>query len=56
MKKDRYFKKPNGVIIKYASNHDLKSLKDRFLEVDKFGKEIKKVAKKKAVKRKKGTN
>ena len=43
---DKYFKKPNGLIIKATPNHDISSLKERFIEVDINGKEIKKVAKK----------
>ena len=39
---DRYFKKPNGVIIEAQSNHDIKSLEDRFIECDVDGKELKK--------------
>ena len=38
----RYFKKPNGVIIKAADNHDMASLESRFVEVDASGNEIKK--------------
>jgi len=37
-----YFKKPNGIIIEANSNHDLDSLKDRFIECDVKGNEIKK--------------
>ena len=46
---EKYFKKPNGIIIKYDPvNHDLKSLKDRFKECTKGGSAIKpKAAKKK---------
>ena len=47
---DMYFKKPNGVIIKVMPNHDIKSLKDRFIECDVDGNEIKKVVKKKTKK------
>ena len=43
---DKYFKKPNGLIIKVTPNHDISSLKKRFIEVDVKGKEIKKVVKK----------
>ena len=50
---DRYFKKPNGVIIKFQSNHDINSLLDRFEECDKDGKAIKKVSKKVTKKAKK---
>lgn len=42
---DRFFKKDNGVIIKVGPQHDLDSLKDRFVECDMNGEEIK-VAKK----------
>ena len=42
----KYFKKPSGVIIEVAENHDLVSLKDRFEECDVNGKAIKKAAKK----------
>jgi len=38
----KYFKKPNGIIIEATENHDLASLKDRFIECDVDGKEIKK--------------
>tara|TARA_R100000664_G_C2759226_1_gene148766 strand:- start:3029 stop:3205 length:177 start_codon:yes stop_codon:yes gene_type:complete len=53
---DRYFKRPNGSIVKTPDNQDvdnLKSWEDRFVECDKDGKEIKKEkkpAKKKAKK------
>ena len=47
-----YFKKPNGVIIEADSNHDLKSLKERFTECDANGNEIKKEKPKKASKKK----
>ena len=46
---NRYFKRPNGDIVKAPENQDavnLKSWEDRFVECDKDGKEIKKVAKK----------
>ena len=46
---DRYFKRPNGDIVKAPDNQDavnLKSWEDRFVECDKDGKEIKKVVKK----------
>ena len=49
----KYFKKPNGAIIEVTPEHDLASLKDRFVECDAGGKEIKKVAKKEAKKAKK---
>ena len=39
---DRFFKKPNGVIIKVIPAHDIDSLKDRFIECDTKGNEIKK--------------
>jgi hypothetical protein len=42
---DRFFKKGNGTIIKVGPQHDLDSLKDRFVECDMNGEEIK-VAKK----------
>ena len=38
----KYFKKSNGVIIEATSNHDLESLKARFIECDAEGNEIKK--------------
>jgi len=43
---ERFFKKPNGVVIQVIPTHDMESLKDRFVECDKDGKELKKVAKK----------
>ena len=43
---NQFFKKPNGVVIKVNKNHDIASLKARFIECDESGKEIKKVAKK----------
>ena len=46
----KFFKKPSGTIFEVMPNHDLKSLKDRFVECDKDGKEIKKVAKRKGKK------
>ena len=46
----QYFKKPNGAIIEVTTEHDLASLKDRFVECDVDGKEIKKAVKKKAKK------
>ena len=46
----QYFKKPNGVIIEMQTNHDIASLKDRFVECDVNGKEIKKKETKKAKK------
>ena len=40
LKMDKYFKKSNGVVIKYDPlNHDLESLKDRFQECDADGKD-----------------
>ena len=39
---ERYFKKSNGVIIEAGSNHDIKSLEERFTECDANGKELKK--------------
>ena len=52
--KDLYFKKPNGIIMKANSDHDLDSLKSRFMECDSNGNEIKeeKKPKKKASKKK----
>lgn len=52
-KMERFFKKPNGVVIQVIPTHDIKSLEERFVECDKGGKEIKKekkVAKTKAKK------
>ena len=43
---ERYFKKPNGIVIKYENNHDINSLKDRFEECDIDGKPLKKSVKK----------
>ena len=43
----QYFKKPNGAIIEVTPEHDLASLKDRFVECDAGGKEIKEVKKSK---------
>ena len=42
----QYFKKPNGAIIEVTTEHDLASLKDRFVECDEKVKEIKKKEKK----------
>ena len=42
---DRYFKKPNGRIVKATPNLDIKSLESRFTECEKGGKEIKKAKK-----------
>jgi len=48
MAKDRFFKKPNGVIVKYNPNlHDLKSWKSRFEECSESGGKLKKKPKKK---------
>ena len=50
---NKYFLKPNGVVIQVQPNHDIKSLEDRFVECDIDGNEIKKekkVAKTKAKK------
>ena len=49
----QYFKKPNGAIIEVIPEHDLASLKDRFVECDAGGKEIKKTVKKETKKAKK---
>ena len=49
----QYFKKPNGTIIEANANHDIASLKDRFVECDVSGKEIKKTVKKETKKAKK---
>ena len=50
---DRYFKRPNGDVLLATPNLDIKSLEDRFEEVDKNGKKLtKKVPKKKAAKAK----
>ena len=52
---ERYFKKPNGVIIEVGANHDIASLESRFVEVDANGNEMKKEApkpKKKSSKKK----
>lgn len=47
--KEMYFKKESGIIFEYdKERHDLKSLKERFVECDKDGKEIKKKKDKKA--------
>jgi len=42
MANNKYFLKPNGVVIVVLPNHDIESLKDRFIECDANGKEIKK--------------
>tara|TARA_R100000781_G_C4051938_1_gene117918 strand:+ start:599 stop:751 length:153 start_codon:yes stop_codon:yes gene_type:complete len=40
--KEKYFKRPNGFIIKYdPQTHDIKSFQDRFKEVNEDGSEIK---------------
>lgn len=45
---ERYFKKPNGMIIEYDSlKHDLDSLKERFKECNADGSAMKPKAKKK---------
>ena len=51
---DLYFKKPNGIIIKATIDHDLDSLKSRFVECDKNGNDIvlEKKPKKKIIKKK----
>ena len=49
----QYFKKPNGAIIEVTPEHDLASLKDRFVACDAGGKEIKKTVKKEKKKAKK---
>tara|TARA_R100000995_G_scaffold52368_1_gene25389 strand:- start:2419 stop:2559 length:141 start_codon:yes stop_codon:yes gene_type:complete len=42
-----YFKKDSGVVFEYDENrHDLDSLKERFVECDKDGNEVKKEKKK----------
>ena len=51
---DRFFKKPNGVVIKAASNHDIKSLEDRFEECGANGKALPKKEVKKKINKKKG--
>ena len=50
---DRFFKRPNGDVIKTFDNQDantLKSWEDRFIECDIDGNELKKESKKKAKK------
>ena len=49
----QYFKKPTGIIIEVNPNHDIASLKERFVECDKDGKEIIKTKKKETKKAKK---
>ena len=44
---NQYFKKPNGTVIQVIPTHDIESLKDRFVEGDKDGKELKKEKKSK---------
>lgn len=41
--KDKYFKRPNGDVVKYepVKKHDLESFKARFVECDEDGKEKK---------------
>lgn len=41
--KDKYFKRPNGDVVKYkpSKKHDLESFKARFVECDEDGKEKK---------------
>lgn len=42
-----YFKKDSGIVFEYDKNrHDLNSLKQRFVECDKDGNEVKKEKKK----------
>ena len=50
---ERFFKKTSGIIIKAGDNHDIESLKSRFMECDSNGQEIKKEVKKVAKKAKK---
>tara|TARA_R100000700_G_C3174497_1_gene149139 strand:- start:676 stop:825 length:150 start_codon:yes stop_codon:yes gene_type:complete len=47
---ERYFKKPNGIVVQVNEYHDIKSLEERFEECDKNGKKLKKETKKKAKK------
>ena len=49
----KFFKKPSGIVIEALPNHDIDSLKSRFIECDKDGKEIKKEVKKEVKKTKK---
>tara|TARA_Y100001938_G_C8016974_1_gene393130 strand:+ start:279 stop:446 length:168 start_codon:yes stop_codon:yes gene_type:complete len=52
---ERFFKKANGLVVKYIrTKHKLDSLKERFEEVDKYGKAIKKAVKKAKKKKDKG--
>ena len=43
---ERYFKKPNGIIIKATPTHDLNSLEERFTECNADGSAMKKTMKK----------
>lgn len=43
---ERFFKKASGIIFEANSNHDIKSLEDRFEECDENGGKIKKEVKK----------
>ena len=49
----KYFKKPNGIVIEVTENHNLASLKERFVECDVDGNKIEKVVKKETKKSKK---
>ena len=53
---ERYYKKADGTVIKFQSNHDIKSLEDRFTECSANGGELKKEKPKvvKKVSKKKG--
>ena len=44
--KEMYFKKPTGIVFKVNPNHNIDSLKSRFVECDEKGNEIKKEVKK----------
>ena len=50
----KFFKKPSGVVFQVKPNHDLNSLKERFVECDVNGNEIKKESKRKKKKKKAG--
>ena len=50
---NKYFLKPNGIVIPVQPNHDIKSLEDRFVECDVDGKVVQKVVKKVVKKSKK---
>tara|TARA_Y100000310_G_scaffold195952_1_gene195971 strand:+ start:399 stop:557 length:159 start_codon:yes stop_codon:yes gene_type:complete len=50
----QYFKKPSGVVIEVQPNHDINSLKERFVECDVDGGPVKKPVKKKKVEVKNG--